>query len=147
MLVPSDDSEARQLAALEEKRLFWESNRPQAFEYMVRRVCFCATDFVTPYQVVEKDGRRTAEYPGAFNSGSSQTGPPEPDWLDDLFTIARDATINNQHVVMSFDDKYGFPNLVTVGDDCADCRTSYSILNFQVIEEQSAGLDRRSYQF
>ena len=147
MLVPSDDSDARQLAALEEKRAFWESNRPQAFEYIVRRRCFCGTDFVTPYQVVEQDGRRTAEYLGAINSGSLPSGPPEPDWLDDLFTIAHDATLDNQHVVMSFDDKYGFPNLVAVGDDCADCRTSYSVVNFRVIEDKSAALDLRNFQF
>jgi hypothetical protein len=142
LLVPADDSDARQLAALDEKRANWESNRPPAYQYIVRRRCFCGTDFVTPYLVVEKNGRRTAEYLGAINSGGSPTGPADPDWLDELFTIARDATKENQHVVMSFDDKYGFPNLVAVGDDCIDCRTSYSITNFKAIEGKSAALQQ-----
>lgn len=126
----------KQLAELQQSHSVWGNRKPLSFRYVVHRQCFCQDEYIEPYIATEERGYRTAEFPIQIESRSGEMLdiPPEPIWIDDLFTLARQSIADDVHVDISFDPHYGYPILLHVQPNYVDSDTRYEIRDFEVLE-------------
>lgn len=140
MLPDSGGNAARSAssASLESNLALWQSRRPNAFEYVVERSCFCAPDYTRPYRVRERAGQRDTTYASPLSTRDVvDTGPPpEPVGIDELFALLAEAIPQADEVSAVYDPAFGFPTRITIDWSyaMADEEQRFSIRDFEVIE-------------
>jgi len=137
-LLPAPDPLADQKqvsSALQEHREKWNDHRPVSYRYVVERTCFCTAAAVEPYVATEQRGLKTAAFPVPFAAESGLLdSPPYPVWIDDLFRLIEQSTIDGDAVSAEYDPRFGFPILVDVRRDAADTSDHYEIRDFEILE-------------
>lgn len=137
---PNDLDFNHELAAeLQRNRSAWEKHRPAAYQYTVRRTCFCVSDYIKPYTATEEYGHRTANFPIPIESRSGEftSDPPDPVWIDELFDIAERSISEGHRTDLKFDSRYGYLVDLYVHPGIVDSDTKYEVRDFQVLRHQN----------
>ena len=130
------------LAEMTRQQETWESNKPLSFRYVVRRGCFCEAEAVTPYIATEERGYKTAKFRVEIESGSGEflTSPPNPVWIDNIFSELADAIASEYEPLIdaSYDGQLGYPKTVNIRYPTPDVFVRYDIQDFEIIEHREA---------
>jgi hypothetical protein len=125
-------------SAFERNAELWDGRRPDAFEYVVERSCFCAPDYRQPYRVRESGSERSARYasPLAPDAREYRGSPPEPVWIEDLFSLVERAIAEADTVEVGYDPAWGFPTSISIdwSQQAADEEQRFSVRDFRVLE-------------
>ena len=99
------------LAELATNRSTWESAQPASFRYVVDRDCYCDPVYVEPYVAIEERGRTSAVFVIEIEASNGEfiATPPDPVWIDDLFSLIEQSVRDGDHVEVRYDDALGFP--------------------------------------
>ena len=137
-LLPAPDPLADQkqaLAEFQDHRVKWNDHRPVSYRYVVERNCFCTPAALEPYVATEQRGLKTAAFPVPFADESGLLdSPPYPVWIDDLFALIEQSTIDGDEVSAEYDPRFGFPILIDIRRNAADTDDHYEIRDFEVLE-------------
>ena len=133
---PDEGVRQRELTAeLERNLALWESNRPSSFRYVVDRGCDCPPEDEMRFVATERDGLRTAEFPIPVESseGGLITVPPDPVWIDDVFTLVEQTVQRGLDLEVRYHQQYGFPEFVEVTKK-GSAVEQYEIRDIEVFE-------------
>ncbi len=133
-----DTAQSPSEAAFDSNLALWQSRRPEAFEYIVERDCFCLPEYRQPYLVRVIGNRRSVAYASPLEQDSRlyQGEPPQPVYLDDLFTLAARALRDADDFDIVYDPAFGFPTRLVVDWSLrqADEEQRFTVRDFQAIE-------------
>lgn len=87
------------------------------------------------FVATEKNGLRTAEFPIPVESseGGLIMVPPNPIWIDDIFTLVEQAVQEGQDLQVRYHQRYGFPEFVEFTKK-GSAVEQYEIRDIEVIE-------------
>jgi len=133
---PDEGARQRELTAeLERNLALWENNRPSWFRYVVDRGCDCPPEDEMRFVATEKDGIRSAVFPIPVesNEGGLITVPPNPVWVDDVFTLVEQTVQRGLDLEVRYHQRYGFPEFVEVSTT-GSVVEQYEIRDIEIFE-------------
>ena len=132
--------EAERLRLLEEyaqAKETWAEAAPASYRYVVDRDCDCAAETDRAYTVTATHAGRVAEFPIPVeaSSGEMLTGPRDPVWIEDLFSMIGRALDGGALVNVGYNYLYGYPEAVDLspGDDAAAAGDRFEVRDFEVL--------------
>lgn len=117
----------------------WQSAQLKSYSYVIRRVCFCSTDYVGPFRVTVEGNDVTVEYVDSSQPVSEEVlkswflGP-----MEKVFKNIHEAIADGiDRVDMDFDARYGYPTTVDFDyiADAIDDELRITISDFRVIDD------------
>ena len=138
LLLPAPDllaDKEQVLAEFQEHQEEWNDRRPVSYRYVVDRTCFCTPAALEPYVATEQRGFKTAAFAVPFASEEGFLDSPHyPLWIDDLFGLIEQSTLDGHSVLVEYDPRYGFPRAVDIRRDATDANDHYEVRDFEVLE-------------
>lgn len=122
----------RLIGDLEEKRATWSTNKPDQFQYLIRRRCFCGEEIVRPFKVIVRNG---AVRVLAIDDAPVKMLPAIAS-VEDLFDVLEKAIREADRVSVAYSDEYAFPVQIRIdwSSEVIDEEDSYQISSFEVIK-------------
>jgi hypothetical protein len=117
------------LATLATQRNAWAAGQPESFRYVVDRDCNCDPAYVEPYVATEERGNKSAAFVIEIESGAGEfiSAPPQPVWIDDLFSLIEQSVRDQKYVDVRYDQELGFPVSILVRPDPAPPGSVYRV--------------------
>lgn len=142
LFLPTPDPQAEQkqlLADLQASRDRWNSRRPRSFRYVVVPYCDCPREDRQPFVASEQRGLRSVAFrvPVTSETGETLTEPRSPMWIDDLFALIEQSSLDGERVLVDYDTSYGYPAMLDVEAETANANIRYEIRDFEILEYES----------
>jgi hypothetical protein len=120
--------------SFEEHRAKWQSLGMDSYEFVIEKKCFCGPPGNIPIKVVVRDSLNIAAYDSRepFDQTADKIDAV-PDSVPALFILLATAASGDSTFSASFDDDFGFPNLITIdaASDTGSGETVWTVKQFR----------------